>query len=97
MSLRDEIFRRRRPTPEPVRVTDEKLLAFEHDNAPCGHTPAKEERIRRDLRITPARYYQLLGRLIWTEDALRIDPMLTNRLRAAGMKAATERARRLGY
>ena len=42
---------------------------------------AKEEAIRSDLELSPARYYQLLGRLIDTTDAQEHDPMLVKRLR----------------
>ena len=42
---------------------------------------AKEEAIRADLGLSPARYYQLLGRLIDTTDAQEHDPMLVKRLR----------------
>lgn len=45
------------------------------------HSSAKEEMIRIDLKITPARYYQLLARAIDTREALEYDPMLTHRLR----------------
>lgn len=72
------LFRKRAPEPTP-QPTDEQLLAFE---AKWGeHRGAKGLAIQDDLGIRPARYYQLLGRLIWTEEALRIDPILTNRLR----------------
>ena len=59
--------------------TGEQLLAFEAANR--KHTSRKEAEIPRQLGIAPARYYQLLGRLIQCEDALRIDPMLTHALR----------------
>jgi len=82
----------RKPTPEPPPTpTSEQLLAFEKANTPGGHTSRKDLAIRKDLGITPARYYQLLGRLIWTEDALHIDPMLTNRLRRLSVDRQTER------
>lgn len=77
--------------PDP---TDEQLLAFEAADRPGRAGGAKEERIRTHLGITPARYFQLLGRLIWTEDALRIDPMLTGRLRRLSMDRQTARAHR---
>ncbi|MBW9095159.1 DUF3263 domain-containing protein [Microbacterium jejuense] len=76
------------------KVTDEQLLAFERDRG--KHTTRKEADIPAALGITPARYYQLLGRLIWTEDALRIDPMLTNRLRRQSMNRQTEHQQRAG-
>lgn len=45
------------------------------------HVGAKEEAIRADLGLSPARYYQLLGRLIDTTEAQQHDPMLVKRLR----------------
>lgn len=77
-----------------TRPTDEQLLTFERDHP--RNTGRKEEQIREQLQITPARYHQLLGRLIWTEEALRIDPMLTNRLRRISRARILERARRVG-
>jgi hypothetical protein len=80
-------------SPQP-KVTDEQLLAFETEHR--KHTTRKEAEIPRQLGIAPARYYQLLGRLIWTEDALRIDPMLTNRLRRRSMDRQAEHQQRAG-
>lgn len=77
------------------RPTDEQLLKFEAA-WPRKHNGHKEEAIRRQLDIPPVRYYQLLGRLIWTEAALAIDPITTNRLRRISMDQQLERARRLG-
>jgi len=58
---------------------DRALLDFE---AHWGHHgAAKEEAVRRELALTPARYYQLLGRLVDDADALAYDPMLVHRLR----------------
>lgn len=58
---------------------DLALLAFEER---WGiDATAKEEAIRVELGLAPARYYQLLGRLIDTEAALAHDPMLVLRLR----------------
>lgn len=75
-----------------TRPTDEQLLAFEAKH--LKHTTRKEADIPRELGITAARYYQLLGRLIWTEEALLIDPMLTNRLRKRSMDRQQERQQR---
>ncbi len=58
---------------------DRGILAFEARWA--RHAGAKEEAIRQELRLTPARYYQLLGRLIDTSAALEHDPLLVKRLR----------------
>ncbi|MCT2085067.1 DUF3263 domain-containing protein [Microbacterium enclense] len=84
-----------RPAPESrPQPTDEQLLAFEADHTPGKHTSAKEIAIRDELGIHPARYYLLLGRLIWLEDALRIDPALTNRLRRLSRERQLEQRRR---
>ena len=55
------------------------------------HVGAKEEAIRADLGMSPARYYQLLGRLIDTAEAQEHDPMLVKRLRR--IRDAREQAR----
>lgn len=63
----------------PLSDRDRALLSFEarwHVNG-----GAKDEAIRADLDMPPARYYQLLGRLIDTAEALEHDPMLVRRLR----------------
>jgi len=63
----------------PLSDRDRSLLDFEAEWR--RHAGAKEEAIRADLGISPARYYQLLGRLIDTADAQQHDPMLVKRLR----------------
>ena len=63
----------------PLSDRDLAILAFEGEWR--RHAGAKEEAIRADLGISPARYYQLLGRLIDTADAQAHDPMLVKRLR----------------
>jgi hypothetical protein len=82
----------RGPLYRPVPSTAE-MLAFEASYP--YRDPAREEAIRRDLSLTPARYYQLLGRAIDTEDALRIDPVLTHRLRRLRDTAAAASTARL--
>lgn len=59
--------------------TDRAILAFEAEWT--RHAGAKEEAIRATLGMGPARYYQLLGRLIDTAEALEYDPLLVKRLR----------------
>ncbi len=88
-----DIFRRPKPQPTP-EPTDEQLLAFEAAHTPGQHTSAKEVAIRDELDIRAARYYQLLGRLIWLEDALRINPILTNTLRRLSLARQAEQNRR---
>lgn len=53
------------------------LLYFE-DRWGFTH-PHKEEAIRVEFEITPARYYRLLGRIIDTREALEARPMLVLR------------------
>ncbi|WP_295783505.1 DUF3263 domain-containing protein [uncultured Microbacterium sp.] len=65
---------------------DLAFLAFEGEWR--RHAGAKEEAIRAEFEITPARYYQLLGRLIDSPEALAHDPMLVRRLRRRRDEAA---------
>lgn len=67
------------PGAVPLSDRDRVLLDFE---ARWGrHGAAKEEAVRTELALTPARYYQLLGRLVDDAEALAYDPMLVHRLR----------------
>jgi hypothetical protein len=63
----------------PLSDRDRAILDFEAEWR--RHAGAKEEAIRADLGLSPARYYQLLGRLIDTAEAQQHDPMLVKRLR----------------
>mgnify|MGYP001178655999 FL=1 len=63
----------------PLSDRDRALLDFEGQWH--RHVGAKEEAIRAELGLAPARYYQLLDRLIDTVEAQRHDPMLVKRLR----------------
>ena len=63
----------------PLTERDRAILRFEGEWR--RHGGAKEEAIRADLGLSPARYYQLLGRLIDTAEAQEHDPMLVKRLR----------------
>ncbi|MFJ4038321.1 DUF3263 domain-containing protein [Microbacterium sp. NPDC090007] len=73
---------------------DLAFLAFEGEWR--RHAGAKEEAIRAEFDITPARYYQLLGRLIDTPEALAHDPMLVRRLRRRRDDAAELHRSRVG-
>ncbi|KSU52915.1 hypothetical protein AS029_12975 [Microbacterium enclense] len=55
---------------------------------------AKDEAIRVRFDIPPARYFQLLNRLIDTEEALAANPLLVHRLRRRRDDAAAHRQRR---
>lgn len=77
----------------PLSDRDRALLAFE---AEWGrHGGAKEEAIRAAFGMPPARYYQLLGRLIDTADALKHDPLLVRRLRRIRDTRVQTRAARM--
>ncbi|MGN8026548.1 DUF3263 domain-containing protein [Microbacterium sp. 22242] len=71
---------------------DRVILDFEARRP--GHSSAKEEAIRAELQLTPARYYQLLDRVIDTEPALAADPLLVRRLRRIRDEAALRRSGR---
>lgn len=76
----------------PLSDRDRALLAFEAEWR--RHGGAKEEAIRAEFGMPPARYYQLLGRLIDTSEALEHDPLLIRRLRRLrDQRAATHAAR----
>jgi len=72
---------------------DRAILALEA--AWPRHGGAKEETIRRTLGMSPARYYQLLDRLVDTEQALQYDPMLIRRLRRLRERRTDQRVARI--
>ena len=81
----------------PLTDRDRALLDFESRWWAAQwrrHAGAKEEAIRAELGLAPARYYQLLGRLIDTTDAQEHDPMLVKRLRRLRDTAVHERTAR---
>ena len=58
---------------------------------------SKERAVRARFGLSPARYYQLLNRLIDRPEALEYDPMLVQRLRRVREVRRRKRfARRLG-
>jgi hypothetical protein len=57
---------------------DLRVLAFEHER--IGHDRNKEAAIRVEFDMSPARYYQVLGRVIDSPAALAHDPQLVTRL-----------------
>ena len=78
----------------PLSDRDRAFLSFEGEWR--RHGGAKEEAIRSEFGLAPARYYQLLGRLLDDPDALAYDPMLVRRLRRRREEAAEQRRTRLG-
>jgi hypothetical protein len=77
-----------------VPLTDRDRAILEFEARWTRHVGAKEEAVRRQLGLTPARYYQLLGRLVDTAEALEHDPMLVKRLRRLRDDRARERLAR---
>jgi hypothetical protein len=59
------------------------------------HTPDKGETVRRELGITPVRYYQRLNPAVYTIDGVRADPITARRVRERIERRATERGRRV--
>lgn len=57
-----------------------EIFAFE--NRHPRHTSVKEERIFGEMRMRPARYYQLLRHAAMTTEGLELDPMLCRRVLA---------------
>jgi hypothetical protein len=76
----------------PLTDRDRALLDFE--SRWSGHDAVKEEAIRAELALAPARYYQLIGRVIDEPDAAAYDAMLVHRLRRLRDVRARERASR---
>jgi hypothetical protein len=71
-----------RPRVAPDDPLDERarqLLDFEREAWKLSGT--KERAIRERFGFSPARYHQLLHRVIDRDEALRYDPMLVRRLR----------------
>lgn len=78
----------------PLSDRDRALLDFE--SRWNGHGAAKEEAIRSELSLAPARYYQLLERVIDAPDAAAHDALLVHRLRRLRDARLGERAMRSG-
>ncbi|MDP9405305.1 MAG: DUF3263 domain-containing protein [Actinomycetota bacterium] len=71
------------------------VLDFER-NWPA-HRGAKDEAIRRAFGVTPARYYQLLARIVELPAAAAYDPLTVKRLRRRRDERRSKRtARALG-
>lgn len=66
-------------------VTPSELLAFEARYP--AHTPEKTSAIDRELRLRPARYYQLLLRAASSKDGIAADPITARRVRDRPVQA----------
>lgn len=63
------------PTPTPAQLID-------FESAHPTHSGARDELIRRELGITPARYVVLLKRAVVSMEGIRHDPLAAGRIRA---------------
>ena len=78
-----------------AELTDDQraMLIFERDwQVP---EPGKDEAIRTQFGLSPARYYQVLSSLIATEPALKFDPLLVKRLLRQQDERRRSRERRI--
>ncbi len=76
-------------------VTPAEILAFEA--AHPRHTPDRDERIRRELGITPTRYIVLLRRAAVSAEGIAADPITARRVRELGAARARSRAARSAH
>ena len=64
-----------------TRLDDTSRAILDFEGEWPAHGAAKEDAIRARLQMEPARYYQLLGRLLDDPEALAYAPLLLGRLR----------------
>ena len=79
--------------PAPLSPRDRAVLAFEHNT--WRDSAAKEQAIRLEFDLSPARYYQILNALIDSPVATVYDPMLVRRLQRVREARTTERSARI--
>ena len=72
---------------------DRAILDFEREW--WQHPGAKEDAIRQTFGLSPARYYQVLGKLMDSEAALVYDPMLIKRLQRVRDDRRSSRQKRV--
>ncbi len=66
---------------EAERLEERSRAILDFERGWWQQEGSKEGAIRSRFRLSAARYYQLLNRLIDSPEALRYDPMLVRRLR----------------
>jgi hypothetical protein len=64
-----------------VALTEREREILEFERAWWMLDGSKEAAIREQLDLSPTRYYQVLSRLLDSDDALAFDPLLVRRLR----------------
>lgn len=72
---------------------DRTILDFEREW--WQHPGAKEDAIRQTFGLSPARYYQVLSKLMDSEAALAYDPMLVKRLQRVRDDRRSSRQKRV--
>ena len=72
---------------------DRAILDFEREW--WERSGAKEDAIRQTFGLSPARYYQVLGTIMSSADALAYDPMLVKRLQRVREDRRTSRQKRV--
>ena len=72
---------------------DRSILDFEREW--WQHPGAKEDAIRQTFGLSPARYYQILSKLMDSEQALAYDPMLVKRLHRVRDERRASRQKRV--
>jgi hypothetical protein len=80
--------------PAAPALSERQLAILEFERRWFKHAGPKEEAIREDFALSPARYYQILNAVIDSPDAVRHDPMLIKRLQRARDARAAARAER---
>lgn len=74
-----------------VALTDRERAILDFERTWWTEPGSKEAAIRQRFALSPARYYQVLGALLASPDAVAYDPLVVRRLRR--MRAGRRRAR----
>jgi len=64
-----------------MTLTDRDRAILDFERVWWMEAGSKEAAIRQRFALSPARYYQVLGVLLTSPDALRYDPLVVRRLR----------------
>ncbi len=75
----------------PGRLDARSRAILDFEREWWKHPGTKQHAVRERFGLSPARYYQLLNRLMDDDEALAYDPMLVKRLRR--LRAARQRRR----
>ena len=87
----------RDPTHDAEATREDWQDVLDFERAWPSSPPSKAGAVRERFGLSPARYYQLLNRLIDRPEALQYDPVLVQRLRRLRKARRKKRfARRLG-